>query len=101
MEKFIGVLRRTYNKYTKLISLYDAEKDNLMNNISSTNVARFNDTPQNGGDYSSDTYTTNITKQEQSTEGATKITRLEEIRQGYDDLYVAWANEFNKLFSEI
>ena len=98
LTKFANVVNRTYNKYIKLINLYDAEKDNLMNDITITNTSRYNDTPQNGGAYTDDSYTTNYTEATQTSPAATKMARLEEIRDGYDDLYKAWADEFRKIF---
>lgn len=98
LTKFANVVNRTYNKYIKLINLYDAEKDNLMNDITVTNTSRYNDTPQNGGAFTDDSYTTNYTEATQTSPAATKMARLEEIRDGYDDLYTAWADEFKKIF---
>lgn len=79
---YCAIFNRTYNKYKTLIDNYTSAKDSLMNDISQSTTTRFNDTPQNGGDFSSDSYTTNYTKSETTTPVSTKMARLEEIRLG-------------------
>lgn len=98
LTKYCAIFNRTYARYKKLIGDYETAKATLMDDISQSTTTRFNDTPQNGGDFSSDSYTTNYTKSETKTPLTTKMARLEEIRIGWDNLYKTWADEFDGLF---
>ena len=44
MTDFVYILDLTYNKYKKLIELYQNEENNLMKQLESTGVVKFNDT---------------------------------------------------------
>lgn len=91
---FINKLNETYPKYSKLISLYNAEASKLMDDIKA--YSRFNDTPQNGGTFTADSYSTNYT--ESGSQLASKVARLEEIRTYWANIYKQWSNEFGGLF---
>lgn len=98
MTDWIYVLNLTYNKYKKLIDLYKQEEDNLLNKLETNNIVKFNDTPQNSGDYEGDDFTSNITSSSTKSDSANMINRLSEIRALYDDIYTAWSNEFKHFF---
>lgn len=83
-------------KYELLISEYESAKTKLMDKLSSDSLTLFNDTPQAGGDFTTDNYVTNATKVTSSTEVATPIERLREIQQKIRNLYADWADEFSK-----
>lgn len=107
LVKLTNIYEQTKDRYVKLIKLYKAEENNLMNSIVSTSsgVGRFNDTPQditNGDEFGDNTHVSNITKStaENTTEGDTKIARLSEIRRLLPNLYREWTNEFEELFIE-
>lgn len=98
--KFLAIFNRTQSKYIKLITLYEAEANNLMQDIKTLSINRYNDTPQNSGDYSDDSHTSTINKHETSTPLVTKMARLEEIRRYWRDIYEEWAKEFRGIFIE-
>lgn len=98
MTDFVYILDLTYNKYKKLIELYQNEENNLMNQLESTGIVKFNDTPQNTGNFEGDDYTTNVSTTTSKTDSGTIISRLSEIRALYDDIYTAWSNEFKHFF---
>ena len=88
LHRFIGKLldtaQYTYTRYAKLLALYEATQNNLLDrlqkvidgeikntgysshNIGSTETRRDNDTPQDSGDFSDDTHTSFITQGESS-----------------------------------
>ena len=98
MTDFVYILDLTYNKYKKLIELYQSEENNLMKQLESTGIVKFNDTPQNTGNFEGDDYTTNVSTTTSKTDSGTIISRLSEIRALYDDIYTAWSNEFKHFF---
>ena len=104
---YLNLVAQTYEYYMTLLSIYDDEKANLMEDIKaiSKNKVKFNDTPQNPNTadvYEGDDYITHFT----STEGETssplmsKMMRLKEIQDHYKNLIADWVNEFEKLFIE-
>lgn len=102
--KIIRIIVNTYPKYSQLMKYYGDLEDNLMKQIGSTTKAtgRFNDTPQNGGDFSDDEHTSNITisESEVGVDGDTPIERLTEIKGKLVSIMYDWSNEFDKIFIE-
>ena len=83
-------------KFSLLIANQEANKDKLLGQIKASTTSRFNDTPQNGGNFSDDNHTTTITTGESSTDGGTLLSRLNEIEDNLKRLYDDWSNEFRK-----
>lgn len=83
--KLYNRLDSAYALYGKTIEFYQSSIDDLLGKVKSvsTSISRFNDTPQNGGDYSDDEHTTNITQgqSEVSDDAGTLMERLDEIRR--------------------
>ena len=83
-------------KYSLLIQNLTNNKAKLLDDVKSSSVARFNDTPQNSGDFSDDQHTSNITTTENSSNAGTMMQRLNEIEDKIKQLYIDWSNEFRK-----
>lgn len=89
-------LNRSMPVYKTLIANLEAEKSHLLDKISSQSQSRFNDTPQDGGDFSDDNHTTNITTTTVTNDVATPIARLAEIEAGLKNYYSSWSKEFEQ-----
>lgn len=83
-------------KFSLLISNQEANRTKLLDQIKSSSVNRFNDTPQNQGTFEDNEHNTNVTKTENATDGATLLARLNEIEDNLKRLYENWSNEFRK-----
>ena len=83
-------------KYSILIQNFENNKQKLLDDVKSSSVARFNDTPQNSGDFSDDNHTSNITTTTSSSNVGTMMQRLNEIEDNIKQLYIDWSNEFRK-----
>ena len=94
--KFYAWINQTYPKYSKLITLYESQEDDLLKQLQSSSKTLFNDTPQAGGDFTTDPYVTNATQVETSTDTATPIARLKEVQDNLINYYKKWADEFEK-----
>lgn len=94
--KFYVWLNQTYHKYSALINLYESQKDDLLKKLESSSKTLFNDTPQAGGDFTTDPYVTNATQVITSTDTATPMARLKEVQDNIDNYYKEWADEFEK-----
>ena len=94
--KFYAWLNQTYPKYKKLLDLYESQENNLLKQLESSSKTLFNDTPQAGGDFTSDPYITNATQVSASTDTATPIARLKEVQDNIVNYYKKWADEFEK-----
>lgn len=99
---FYTIWKQTHIYYEKVISIFEQKENDLLNQIESSaeNEVKFNDTPQNGGDFTTDDHLTNIskTKTTSKVDGATAMERIDEIRRRYTDLYGDWVNRFDRLF---
>lgn len=104
LNTMLNILNLTYDRYAALLDAYEDKKDKLLNPVESNSEGynRYNDTPQDGGDFSDDEHTTSIyqngLKIEQ--EQMTPIERLRQIEDGYQNVLLDWSNEFRKLFWE-
>lgn len=83
-------------KYSLLIQNLTANKAKLLDDVKSSSIARFNDTPQNSGDFSDDQHTSTVNKTENSSNVGTMMQRLNEIEDNIKQLYIDWSNEFRK-----
>ena len=83
-------------KYSLLIQNLTANKSKLLDDVKSASISRFNDTPQNSGDFSDDQHTSTVTKTENSSNVGTMMARLNEIEDNIKQLYMDWSNEFRK-----
>ena len=83
-------------KYVLLIKNLEANKNKLLDDVKSASISRFNDTPQNSGDFSDDNHTSTVTKTENSSNVGTMMARLNEIEDNIKQLYIDWSNEFRK-----
>lgn len=102
LAKLIYVLEMTTPRYTTLLNSYEESRENLLNPviIKTTGINRFNDTPQNEGDFANDSHTTNLTEIENKTENDadTAMGRIREIEENYKNLLLIWSREFESLF---
>ena len=83
-------------KYSMLIQNLNNNKQKLLDDVKSSSTSRFNDTPQNSGDFSDDQHTSTVTKTENSSNVGTMMARLNEIEDNIKQLYIDWSNEFRK-----
>lgn len=99
---FYKIWKNTHGYYETLINLMSQNQDKLLAQLSSETSSenRFNDLPDQSGDYSNINYATNLTKTKITTltDAGTVLERLEEVRRRYNDYYEKWAREFDKLF---
>ena len=94
--KFYVWINQTYPKYSKLIDLYESQENDLLKQLESSSKTLFNDTPQAGGDFTTDPYVTNATQVNTSTDTATPMARLKEVQDNIVNYYKKWADEFEK-----
>lgn len=88
--------KSSMEKYGLLIQNLELNKSKLLNDVKSESIARFNDTPQNSGDFSDDNHTSNITTTTNSSNVGTMMQRLNEIEDNIKQLYLDWSDEFRK-----
>lgn len=81
MNKIKSWLDDSRYRYEKLIKIYDDAQNMLMDDVKTESSIQFNDTPQTTDDgLDGDNYATTYTKNKSSSRVATKMARLEEIR---------------------
>ena len=94
--QILSWFKASSEKYILLIQNLNANKTKLLDDVKSASVSRFNDTPQNSGDFSDDQHTSTVTKTENSSNVGTMMARLNEIEDNIKQLYIDWSNEFRK-----
>lgn len=109
-KKFIRSLSSIYcftsDKYLYLLSLYAAQKANLMKQLTTTvgvvGDHRVNDTPQDSGTFTDDAHTSVYEENNSTTttnsDPMTVMARIDEIQNKYMKVLKAWCDEFNCLF---
>lgn len=104
MGKLIMVLEMTSPRYLKLLEVYETTKNQLLDPVEITTggITRFNDTPQDEGDFANDSHTTNLTEDSRTTSNDldTKMGRIREIESNYNNVLLNWSNEFESIFLE-
>mgnify|MGYP006988848207 CR=1 FL=1 len=115
--RFLNALNLTYPKYKILVKLYKDNESNLLKGLTRTysdesatsgsSNNRFNDTPQNGGDYSDDPHTSSINQIDTAAESNLEhveeynneylIDRLNKVRDNLSNIFAKWENEVARI----
>lgn len=98
VRRLCSIYVQSVDRYKTLLGIYTEQKANLMSKVSSTSISRFNDTPQNGGDWSDDEHTSNITRNESENDFTPVMDRIKTIQDNYRNLVKDWMDEFRGLF---
>lgn len=100
--KLLNIYNMTNQRYKVLLKAYKDNLNDMLAKIetSSNGSNRYNDTPQGSGLYSDDTHTTSITENSNTTttDGGSKMERIKELQDYYDNTLLRWCNEFASLF---
>lgn len=101
-REFIGVFNLTAPRYIPLLTQFNAKSSDPIGKIESISngTTRFNDTPQDGGDFADDEHTTNITATSASTssDSGSIMERLDSLYRNWRSILKDWTNEFKGLF---
>ena len=104
-QRIDNIINMTYERYYPMLKAYrDNASDPIPQIVSETTGAtRFNDTPQDGGDYSDDEHTTNITQSvaETKVDSGSLVERLDNLYKNWRDIMRDWTSEFKGLFMEV
>lgn len=102
MKDLINVLNLTAPKYIPLFRAFSDKSSDPIAKVESitTGSARYNDTPQDEGDFANDEHTTNITQtsSSQQVDAGSIMTRLAELYRDFKSIILEWSNEFDKIF---
>ena len=96
-DKIDYVYSTTKDRYLYLVQLYQDNKRNLLKSVTTTMTQRYNDTPQDGGDWLDDRHSTTITQEEQSSDFMPLINRINDIDRKYRNLLDSWVMEYDEL----
>lgn len=94
----IDIMVKTYDRYSSILTAFEAIKNKLMDQVKSSTETGYNDTPQEEGDYTDETHRTTYTKVTSLIDGATPVERLDEVQRKIRNTYRDWADEFASLF---
>lgn len=101
-SQFVGMFNLTAPRYIPLLKSYKANEENPIAQVESTTTGlnRFNDTPQNEGDFANDEHTTNITQNEVkvTADSGSVVERLDALYKNWRSVLRDWSNEFRCLF---
>ena len=102
--KFANIIINTYDRYAPIYKFYKDKESSLMDAIKSETDSGigYNDTPQNGGEFTDENHRTNYTESKSTVkiDGATPIERLKEIKDKLTSILFEWSEEFDKIFLE-
>ena len=98
----INVLNNTLPRYCPLLQQNEIYSTNPVAPIGSvsTGRTRFNDTPQDEGEYNDEEHASNVSKSisETQVDSGSIMSRLEELFKNFKPIMLDWSNEFNSLF---
>ena len=102
MNKVLNVLELTIPRYIPIFIQNKVYSANPVAKISSTNMSRtrFNDTPQDEGEYNDEEHATNVSRtiSESEVDSGSIMERLDAMFKGFRSIILEWSNEFNQLF---
>lgn len=89
-------------RFLPLLKSFNDNSSDPIGKVSSTTTGstRFNDTPQDSGDFSDDSHTTNITQSSATTEAdsGSIMERLDALYRNWRSILVDWTQEFTGIF---
>lgn len=101
-RQFVQLFNITAPRYIPLLKQFNANESDPIGKISSTSTGktRFNDTPQDGGDFDDDGHTSHITQTEATTESdsGSIMERLDALYKNWREILRDWTSEFRGLF---
>lgn len=104
IAKLLSILEMTSPRYLTILQAYEDSKEELLSpvKVKVSGITRFNDTPQDEGDFANDAHTSNLTEDERTTENDldSKMGRIREIEGNFNNVILNWSREFESLFVE-
>lgn len=104
MKEVLNVLNNTIARYIPMLQQNEYASTDPVTPVSSVTKGktRFNDTPQEGGDYNNDPHATNVSESESEikVDSGSLVSRLSEMFKDFRSIMLDWSNEFNKCFLE-
>lgn len=102
LHKILNVIELTAPKYIPMLKESEIATENLLKGATSSSHSdtRFNDTPQDGGDFNNDSHATNVSHTESGAEmePESMIDHIKKVFDNFEAVILMWSNEFNKLF---
>ena len=102
MRNLINVINLTLPRYIPLLQQNEEFSYAPVSPVQSktTGRTRFNDTPQDEGEYNDEEHATNVSKSTSETEvdSGSIVSRLDELFKNWRSIILEWSNEFNRLF---
>lgn len=102
LNKILNVIELTAPIYIPMLKESEIATENLLKGATSSSASdtRFNDTPQDGGDFNNDSHATNVSHTESSgeIEPESMIDHIKKVFDNFESVILMWSNEFNKLF---
>lgn len=102
LSKIVNVLNLTLPKYLVLLKQFKKSSGDPIAPIKSESkgTTRFNDTPQNIGDWGDEDHTTNVSNSESETsvDTGSLMERLSALYKDWKSIVLEWCNEFNQCF---
>ncbi len=101
-DSLINVLNNTLPRYCPLLQQNEIYSTDPVAPIGSktTGRTRFNDTPQDEGEYNDEEHASNVSKSISETEvdSGSIMERLNEMFKNFRSIILEWSNEFNQIF---
>lgn len=102
IKKVINVIDLTIPRYAPILQQNENYSTDPVAKIGSvtTGKSRFNDTPQDGGNFNDDPHATNVSHSvsESEVDSGSIVSRLDEMFKGFRSIILEWSNEFDQLF---
>lgn len=104
----VNKIRTTWDYYSEILKIYEQTKNKLLDGVKLTSKSRgrFNDTPQlqdSDDEFDTDKYASTLTidESEQTSDIQTKMMRVKEIQDHYQNVWENWLNNLHSVLYEI
>ena len=102
MKELLSVINLTLTRYIPLLQQNEEFSYAPVSPIGSktTGRTRYNDTPQDEGEFNDEEHATNVSKSvsESEVDTGSIVSRLDELFKNWRSIILEWSNEFNRLF---
>ena len=106
IRNLINVINLTLPRYIPLLQQNEefsyAPVSPIGSKTTTSGRTRYNDTPQNEGDFNDESHASNVSDSENQSESVVDtgsiVSRLDELFKNWRSIILEWSNEFNRLF---
>lgn len=98
LDKMKYIYETTQDRYKTIIKTYEEHKNELVNDMETNSINKFNNTPQDAGDFTGNGFTSTVNTSNTKVQVNDNISKINKLYTLLRNTYNNWVEEFRPLF---